>query len=71
MGRWQIVHAWDYGEILETYLREGFEPFAISQDEDGYPIVWLRRETIFCDVLVKAVEREADNHMLAGAYGRN
>lgn len=57
MGRWQIVHAYDGGEVLESYLAEGYEPFAVTETEQTKATIWLKRWAVFGDVPAKAVER--------------
>jgi hypothetical protein len=40
---WRLAQCtWDDRAGLDTYLREGWEPFAVTESEH-YPTIWLRR----------------------------
>ena len=56
MGRWQIVHASDGGDLLRSYLAEGYEPFAVTETEQVRATIWLKKWAVLSDVPVKALE---------------
>ncbi len=42
MGHWKIeCNAYKSVE-LDKLLAEGYEPFAVTEDDDHYPTIWLR-----------------------------
>ena len=46
---WKLAQcAWREKAQLEAYLREGWEPFAVSET-DAEPTIWLRRSTAPAD----------------------
>lgn len=39
---WEITHCqWTDHKLMESLLWKGYEPFAVTTDEDG-PTIWLR-----------------------------
>lgn len=54
---WELAQAHQGNPaMVERYLREGYEPFAVSTDSHSFPIIWLKREVVDTEANKLAIE---------------